>query len=233
LGGEKLYRFQIFFIARRASPQRTRLTSLQMVVLFISAGLFMFNLNSISAQTPDTPGESFGATGDAVETVPEGRDAESLIILEEAPPGETITASGTPSVFVILRMVLVLALAAAAIYGLVFFFKRLSSPRDQKNPYLKVLARVPMGAGSSVAVVSVGNKAWLVGAGDNGVSLISEITDQEMVDAMLLDDSRRGNDGGGPKSFSALLRRLGGGGATAKRFNADDLRKRRERLRDL
>jgi flagellar protein FliO/FliZ len=229
LGGEKLHRFQTFFIAR--------ITSLQIAGLFISAGLFMFNLNSISAQTPDTPEESSAAIGDAVETAPgpDGPSAESLIILEDAPPGETLTASGTPSVFVILRMVLVLALAAVAIYGLVFFFKRLSSPRDQKNPYLKVLARIPMGAGSSVAVVSVGNKAWLVGAGDNGVSLISEITDQEMVDAMLLDDSRRGNDAGGPNSrnFSALLRRLGGGTATGKQFNADDLRKRRERLKDL
>jgi flagellar protein FliO/FliZ len=229
LGGEKLYRFQTFFIAR--------VTSLQIAVFFISAGLFIFNLNSISAQTPDIPGESSGAMGDAVETapLPEGRGAESLIILEDAPSGETLAAPGTPSVFVILRMVLILALAAAAIYGLVFFFKRISGPRDQKNPYLKVLARVPMGAGSSAAVVSVGNKAWLVGVGDNGVSLISEITDQEMVDAMLLDDSRRGNDGGGPKSrsFSALLRRLGGGAETGKRFNADDLRKRRERLKDL
>jgi flagellar protein FliO/FliZ len=56
-----------------------------------------------------------------------------------------------------------------------------------------------------------------------------------MVDAMLLDDSRRGSGGGGPKfpSFSALLRRLGGGTVTGKRFNADDLRKRRERLKDL
>lgn len=227
MGGERLHRFRIFFIARE--------TPVQIVVLFISAGLFMFNLNSISAQTPDIPGESSAAIGDAVETIPDGPSAESLIILEDAPSGETLAAPGTPSVFVILRMVLVLALAAAAIYGLVFFFKRLSRPPDQKNPYLKVLARAPLGAGSSAAVVSVGNKAWLVGAGENGVSLISEITDQEMVDAMLLDDSRRGNDGSGPKflSFSALLRRLGDGTVTDKRFNADDLRKRRERLKDL
>ncbi|WP_232616825.1 flagellar biosynthetic protein FliO [Treponema primitia] len=202
-------------------------------MLFISIGLFTFNLNKVSAQTPDTIGESSVL---AVEAAPlsDAPSAESLIILGDAPPGEALPAPGTPTVFVVLRMVLVLALAAAAIYGLVFFFKRLSRSPEQKNPYLKVLARAPMGAGSSVAVVSVGNKAWLVGAGDSGVSLISEITDQEMVDAMLLDDSRKGNDGG-PKflNFSALLRRLGGGAATNTRFSADDLRKRRERLKDL
>jgi flagellar protein FliO/FliZ len=130
-------------------------------------------------------------------------------------------------------MVLVLALAAAAIYGVVFFFKRFSRPAAQKNPYLKVLASAPLSTGSSVSVVSLGNKAWLVGAGTNGVSLIAEITDREMVDAMLLDDSR--SDGGRPKllDFSALLRRLGGGGMAGERLSADDLRKRRERLKNL
>ncbi|MFP3040194.1 flagellar biosynthetic protein FliO [Treponema primitia] len=205
---------------------------MSIAVLFISIGLFTFNLNKVSAQTPDTLGESSVL---AVETAPLPGEpiAENLIILGDAPPGEALPTPGTPTVFFVLRMVLVLALAAAAIYGLVFFFKRLSRSPEQKNPYLKILARTPMGAGSSVAVVSVGNKAWLVGAGDNGVSLISEITDQEMVDAMLLDDSRKGSDGA-PKflNFSALLRRLGGGGANT-RFRADDLRKRRERLKDL
>jgi flagellar protein FliO/FliZ len=85
-----------------------------------------------------------------------------------------------------------------------------------------------------VAVVAVGSKAWLVGAGDSGVNLISEIEDQEMVDAMLLDESRNGPDNGAPKfsNFSALLRRLGGG-PSSKRLGADDLRKRRERLNKL
>jgi flagellar protein FliO/FliZ len=64
-----------------------------------------------------------------------------------------------------------------------------------------------------------------------------------MVDAMLLDDSRKG-PGGGPKllDFSAILRRLGGGAVPGsstggspldKRFSAEDLRKRRERLNKL
>jgi flagellar protein FliO/FliZ len=151
-------------------------------------------------------------------------------------PDETLPAP-TPTIFVVLRMVLVLALAAAAIYGVVFFFKRLSRPAAPKNPYLKVLATAPLSPNAHVAVVALGNKAWLVGAGtgagSGGVSLISEITDQEMVDAMLLDDSRI--DGGRPKflDFSAILRRLGGGSVPDKRFSADDLRKRRERLKNL
>jgi flagellar protein FliO/FliZ len=150
-------------------------------------------------------------------------------------PDETLPAP-TPTIFVVLRMVLVLALAALAIYGVVYFFKRLSRPPEQKNPYLKVLASAPLTTSSSVSVVVLGNNAWLVGAGSDGVSLIAEVTDREIVDAMLLEDSRKG-PGGGSKflDFSAILRRLGGGNGVSadKRFSADDLRKRRERLNKL
>jgi flagellar protein FliO/FliZ len=208
LGGEKLYQFYKYFFA----------------VCVISAGLFVCNLNNVSAQ------DAAGSSG------------EEFVFQWDTDADEALPAP-TPTIFVVLRMVLVLALAAAAIYGVVFFFKRLSRPAAQKNPYLKVLASAPLSTGSSVSVVSLGNKAWLLGvgtgAGSSGVSLIAEITDREMVDAMLLDDSRKGpygsHDGGRPKllDFSALLHRLGGGGTAGERLSADDLRKRRERLNNL
>jgi flagellar protein FliO/FliZ len=211
LGGEKLYRFyKIFFAA-----------------LFVGVFLFIGNLNILSAQTPDSAGN--------VEVVPAVEpNPESLIVFDAPEEGETIAAPGTLSGFAALRVVLVLALSAAAIYGVVFFFKRLAKPPEQANPYLKVLARVPVGSGSAVAVVSVGTKAWLVGSGDGGVSLIAEIQDQETVDAMLLDNSRNGSGNAGSKvlNFSSLLRRLGAGD-NGKRPGAGDLRSRRERLNKL
>jgi flagellar protein FliO/FliZ len=216
LGGEKLYRSHNHFYA----------------VLALSIGLIVGNPHNLSAQTPDTGGDGSTPLGDSSALTATGSSTEDFVFQWDASPDETLPAP-TPTIFVVLRMILILALAAAAIYGVVFFFKRLSRPSEQKNLYLKVLASAPLSPGSSVSVVSLGNRAWLVGAGANGVSLISEITDQEMVDAMLLDDSRR--PGAGPKllDFSAILRRLGGGGRTDKRFSAEDLRKRRERLNKL
>jgi flagellar protein FliO/FliZ len=159
---------------------------------------------------------------------------ESLIIFDAAEGGGEIAAPETLSGFGLLRMALVLALTAAAIYGAVLFFKRLAKPPAAANPYLKVLARAPVASGNAVAVVAVGKRAWLVGAGDGGVFLVAEIEDQELVDAMLLDHSRDGGDNGLSRglNFSALLRRLGGGGEE-KRLGAGDLRRRRERLDKL
>ena len=193
----------------------------------VSIGLIVGNPGKLSAQTPDIRGGApVGETG-------EGSSGEDFVFRWDTDPDETLPAP-TPTIFVVLRMVLVLALAAAAIYGVVFFFKRLSRPGEQKHSYLKVLVGVPLGTGSLVSVVSLGNKAWLVGAGTNSVSLIAEITDREVVDAMLLEDSRKGSSGGPkPPGFAAILRRLGGGGMADKRFSAEDLRKRRERLQNL
>jgi flagellar protein FliO/FliZ len=212
LGGEKLYRFnKIFFAA-----------------LLIGAGLLSGNLHILPAQERDVSG-----LADPAEAVPVADpNPESLIVFDAAEEGAEPAAPGTLSGFAALRMVLVLVLTAAAIYGAVFFFKRLAKPRSQENPYLKVLARAPVGGGGAVAVVAVGTRAWLVGAGDGGVSLIAELEDRETVDAMLLDNSRNRGGASTILNFSELLRRLGGG-KEDKRLGAGDLRKRRERLDKL
>jgi flagellar protein FliO/FliZ len=131
-------------------------------------------------------------------------------------------------------MVLVLALAALAIYGVVFFIKRLSRPPQSRDPHLRVLARTPLGPGTFAAVVSVGSKAWLIGGGDGGISLLAEIEEQEAVAAMLADDARKAGEA--PLrfgDFKTLLRRLGGApaGDSLTGYHAESLRHKGERLK--
>jgi flagellar protein FliO/FliZ len=133
-------------------------------------------------------------------------------------------------------MVLVLALAALAIYGVVFFIKRASRPREARDPHLKVLASAPLGPGAFTAVVSVGSRAWLVGGGDGGVSLIAEIDEAEALESMLLDDARKTAETGAGRfpDFRSLLRQLGGGRDNRPgTSHAESLRKQRERLKGL
>ncbi|MDR1947888.1 MAG: flagellar biosynthetic protein FliO [Spirochaetaceae bacterium] len=164
-------------------------------------------------------------------------DPEAAIILGESAPGAASPAG--PSFSVVLRMVLVLALAAAAIYGVVFFLRRAARPQESRNPHLKILTSAHLGSNRFVYVVSVGSRAWLLGAGEGGVSLISELTDQETVDAMLLENSVKNAETAG--NFRALLRRIGGGFVPGKPGPAggegasvrDTLRKNRERLKGL
>ena len=202
----------------------------------IITGLFIVSF-PLSGQTrepsgviaPD-PAQAPGAVSPAVD--------ESTIILGEAPP--VPAAGGGSSVWMMIRMVLVLALAALAIYGVVFFIKRLARPQENQDPHLKVLARVSLGTDSYAAVISLGAKAWLVGGGSGGINLISEIDDAESLETLLLEDAGRSADAGMNRfvNFRSLLSRLAqkkpaSPPASPDVFHADRLRKQRDRLKGL
>ena len=163
---------------------------------------------------------------------------ETAIVLDEAAIDPEAVPSG-PTIWTVLRMILVLAIAAAAVYGVVYFLRRIAKPQTQQDPNLKILASVHMGSNRFVHVVSVGTAAWLVGASDGGVNLIAEVADQEAIDTMLLEYSARQSEAGpsGGMDFSKLFSRFSGRGKPPfpDSFppSADNLRKRRERIRGL
>jgi flagellar protein FliO/FliZ len=144
----------------------------------------------------------------------------------------SVTVAG-PSIWTFVRMVLVLALVAAAVYGVVFFIKRSSKKKDTDDPFLKLLASAHLGFNRYAHVVSVGDKAWLLGSSDGGVNLIGEIDDKDVINAMLLEDSTKSerNQSRFP-DFWGMIRRFG---VQAERSapSADDIRRRRERLKGL
>jgi len=197
---------------------------------------------SADTSAPGAAAQSTAADAAAADTTTADTTviSEDSIILGESPVS-TGTAAGGASVWIVVRMVIVLALAALAIYGVVFFIKRASKPPQAKDPNLKVLASIPLGTDSFAAVIGVGTKAWLVGGGSGaGLSLIAEINDQESVETMMLDDARKNNDTGTGRilDFRALLDRFktnaGRGNALhAEASHAESLRKQRERLRGL
>ena len=163
-----------------------------------------------------------------------GSSDESTIILGEALPADA--PADPSSIFVVLRMVLVLALAALAIYGVVFFIRRISRPQEIRDPNLKILARVQLSSDSFAAVISVGAKVWLVGGGSGGVNLISEIDDAESVETMLLEDARKSAETGIRRyfNFASLLKgRPTGNEGLPGSSHAENLRKQRERLKGL
>ena len=164
----------------------------------------------------------------------------------DVPP--VVNAPAGVSPFAVIRMVLVLALAALAIYGVIFFIKRRFRPQELKDPHLKLLARVPLGGDSYAAVLSLGNKAWLVGGGSSGLNLISEVSDTEILETLLLGEAERNGDAAarGGLNFRSLLQRLRGNAvanagthtaSSGRKLNplldnsfAERLRKQRERL---
>jgi flagellar protein FliO/FliZ len=218
LGGEKLKK--ILFAC-----QSHILVSLFRLVL--AAGLCLFPRPFLGAQ----------------ETGPSGPPVspEETLLLGEESPGLPGDPQGTVSFFTILRTIVVLLLAAVAIYGLVYFLKRITRPRELGDPNLRVLATAHLGQNRFVHAIILGTRVWLVGSSEGGFTHIADIEEQEAIDALLLEESRR-NAGAGPgrfPDFRALLRRFSpsSGGGPGTGFTgpsaADNIRKRQDRLKGL
>ncbi|MCL1994087.1 MAG: flagellar biosynthetic protein FliO [Spirochaetes bacterium] len=157
--------------------------------------------------------------------------AEQAIILDAAPSVAMPAAPATTGV--ILRMVLTLVLVALAVYGIVFFMKRAGRRTEASDPFLKILASANLGANRHAHVVSVGSKAWLLGASEGGVSLIGEIDDKDVLDAMFREDARKSSQTAQTRlpDFKAALSRFGAQAGAAP--SAENIRKYSERLKGM
>jgi len=191
-----------------------------LALLLLGAGLFI-NLQIISAQEVSE------------QELDPLRAAEQSLTLAEDDVVISTTAPG-PSIWAVVRMLLTLALAAVAIYGVVYFIKRSTKPAAVSDPFLKILASAHLGSNRYAHIISVGGKAWLLGSSDGGVNLIGEIDDKDVVNAMLLEESKKSAEAGTGRfpDFLSMLRRMGVN-TESRNVGADDIRKRRERLKGL
>jgi flagellar protein FliO/FliZ len=182
------------------------------------------------------------AAGNAVGTAASVDETTLSLGDASAPAKAANAAAGTSTLAYSLRMVLVLALVLAAIYGVYRLMKSLSKPRTEAGSAVKLLASTSLGTGRSLHVVALGSKAYLVGATDASVNLVTEVLDKEYLDALILEAAtspertRPGTAGDFGELLSKLLggRRADGGikgRAGKQRGSADFLAGQRERLR--
>ena len=201
--------------------------------LYTAIILCTFNLLTVNVFAQEEPAAaSAGAESIAAETP----GIDPITAAEQALPlgedGAAVVIPAPASAFSIVRVILTLAVVAAAIYGIVFFIKRMSRPGTAQDPFLKILASTPLGANRSAHIVSVGSKAWLVGTSESSVNLIAEVDEKDVLDAMFLENSRKNAESpAGPLSdFRAMLRRLGMS-SESRAPGAEEIRKRSERLK--
>lgn len=121
------------------------------------------------------------------------------VVSNETSP-ETSKASGIGA---LIRVVVVLALVCVAIYGIIYVLKKSTRINASDDPYLKNLALLPLGPSKSIQIISAGSQAFVIGVTDHGISLISELSDKELIDAMILTADK--NSGPGQGSFSSIL----------------------------
>lgn len=108
------------------------------------------------------------------------------------------------TIFLFVKMILVLAVVIAIIYAIVFLMKRGMKQPSENDPFLRNVTRLTLSPGKSVQVVTLVDHAYLVGVTDNNINLIAEITDKELIDTMNLYFDKKTNTRR-PRSFSDVL----------------------------
>lgn len=157
------------------------------------------------------------------EAAESGRAAESQIVLaQDSMEGEGTSAvqGSSYGVWFFIRTVLVLAVVLALVWAFFVFLKRASGTTSGSDPYLKKVASLSLAPGKFVYVITLNSRGYLVGVADNSVSLIAEIDDKELVDAMNLNAPE--DTEGGPLDFASILDkfRVVGGKKTSSRRKA-------------
>ncbi|MGN0729095.1 FliO/MopB family protein [Treponema sp.] len=88
---------------------------------------------------------------------------------------------------IFVRMILVLGIVVAAIYFMFKFMRRSMVSGDfaaEDDVFLRRVSTVSLGEGKSVQIVTLWNRAFILGVSENSVSLIKEIEDKNLIDAM-------------------------------------------------
>jgi flagellar protein FliO/FliZ len=192
--------------------------------------LLFFSISVLRVSAQDEPVGQASEAGQAIDPYREAERGMAIGAVDSEQAARGAASSG----WAIFRTLLALIVAAAAIYGVVYLIKRASRRTEAKNPFLKLLASAHLGSNRYVHVVSLGSKAWLVGAADGGVNLLSEVADEDTLNAMFLDDSQKGGAAATGRifDFKTMLSKMGIPVQPAD-SGAENIRKRRERLKGL
>lgn len=179
------------------------------------------------------------ATGSAVGTA--GSVDETTLSLSDTAANVKAakTTAGSSTLAYFLRMIVVLALVLAAIYGVYRLMKRAAGPKTVESSAVKILASSSLGSGKTLHVVLVGSKGFLVGATDSQVNLVAAIDDKEYLDALVLEAATNPppREGSGREFGKVLSSLMGGKGMSGKREagnkrgEGDFLAGQRDRLR--
>ncbi|MFC2330007.1 MAG: FliO/MopB family protein [Treponema sp.] len=148
------------------------------------------------------------------------------------------TSSSVSTFWLFARMILVLAAVVACIYAVLWLFKRSMRTQESDDPFLRLVSSVQLGNGKSAQIITLVDRAYIVGVSESSVNLIAEVTDKELIDAMNLYSDEHKNVKK-PRSFADILdifmpggpRDKGGVFGSSQNKLSDMLERQRERIK--
>lgn len=111
----------------------------------------------------------------------------------------------TPStVGLLIRMILVLVIVIGLIYGVLWFIKKKTNVVKNEDDFLRRVSYINIAPGKTVEVITLIDKAYLIGVTEDNITLLGEIDDKELINAMNINADKNQNIKK-PLNFSEVL----------------------------
>lgn len=204
--------------------------------LIIAIVVFFFGIPAdLMAQNP----QDATVVEDSQEIRSKGTDESAYVITSEVSSElNEKNDSGLGTAWLFLRMIVVLALVVACIYLVMRFMKKkFVSNVSDNDPYLRRTASLSLEVGKSVHIVTLNDKAYILGVSENSVTLIDKLDDKDLIDAMNI-NAEVAQSEAGKKDFASMLSSLIPGFGSKDNFQqsedaASRMKKHHSRLSDL
>lgn len=170
------------------------------IFLFLFCFLFIFfycySQDSSNSSSVDNSENTFSLSAP---------ESESSLSFNDSEENIQQSSSKVKSFFLFLRMIIVLIIVVACIYGVMWFMKKsIKTNPNNTDPFLRRVSTVDISVGKSVQVVTLLDHAYIIGVSDNSINLIDEVKDKELINAMNLYADEHQNVKK-PQSFSDVL----------------------------
>ena len=132
---------------------------------------------------------------------------ESIVFSDDAVTTGTDSTQnykGPSTVGMFVRMIVVLILVVGLIYGVLWFIKKKTNVVKTDDDYLRRAAWINIAPGKSVEVITLIDKAYLIGVTEDNITLLGEIKDDELIKAMNITADKKNNTKK-PATFSDVL----------------------------
>ena len=104
------------------------------------------------------------------------------------------TQNKRPStVLTFVRMIVTLIIVVALIYGVLWFVKKKTNVVKTDDEYLRRVAYINIAPGKTIEVITLIDKAYLIGVTEDSITMLGEIDDDELIKAMNLTADKKTN----------------------------------------
>ena len=132
---------------------------------------------------------------------------ESIVLTDNTPAdgtGSTQTYKGPSTVGMFVRMIVVLIIVVGLIYGVLWFIKKKTNVVKTDDEYLRRAAYINIAPGKTIEVITLIDKAYLIGVTEDNITMLGEIQDDELIKAMNLTADKKNNTKR-PTTFADVL----------------------------